>query len=74
MNIDQEKSMTKIEELELSIETLPENDYRSFRRWFLARDWKKWDEQIEKDSEKGKLDFLIQEAQMAKAKNRLKNF
>jgi hypothetical protein len=68
----EESSMTKIEELEITIESLPENDYRHFRRWFLERDWGKWDEQIEHDSNSGKLDFLIQEAKEAKSNNKLK--
>jgi hypothetical protein len=37
-----------------------------FRRWFLDRDWEKWDCEIETDSENGKLDFLLQEAAEAK--------
>jgi len=32
------------------------------RDWFAERDWERWDKQIEKDSEAGKLDFLIKEA------------
>ena len=65
--------MTRLEELELAIESLPENEYSQFRRWFLERDWEKWDREIEADSTSGKLDFLVKEAQDAKAKRTLKN-
>ncbi|OGB91995.1 MAG: hypothetical protein A3G35_09930 [candidate division NC10 bacterium RIFCSPLOWO2_12_FULL_66_18] len=65
--------MTRLEELELAIESLPENEYSQFRRWFLERDWEKWDREIEADSTSGKLDFLVKEAQDAKAKRTLKD-
>jgi hypothetical protein len=65
--------MTKLEELALAIESLPENDYSQFRRWVLERDWEKWDRQIEADSTSGKLDFLVKEAHDAKAKRTLKD-
>ena len=65
--------MTRLEELALAIESLPENEYSQFRRWFLERDWEKWDRQIEADSTSGKLDFLTKEAQDAKDKRTLKN-
>jgi hypothetical protein len=65
--------MTRLEELERAIESLPENEYSQFRRWFLERDWEKWDREIEADSTSGKLDFLVKEAQDAKAKRTLKD-
>ena len=65
--------MSKIEELELAIASLPEEEYCQFRRWFLDRDWEKWDREIEADSESGKLDFLLHEAAQAKKGNRLKD-
>jgi len=60
--------MTRLEELEMAIESLPEKKYSEFRRWFLERDWAKWDRQIEADSASGRLDFLFREAQQGKAK------
>jgi hypothetical protein len=48
---------------------LPDNKYRRFRRWFLKRDWEKWDLEIEEDSKAGRLDFLVQEvAEVKKAR------
>jgi hypothetical protein len=67
------ENMTKIEELEIAITSLPEEDYSQLRRWFLERDWEKWDREIEADAESGKLDFLFQEAAEAKRNNQLKD-
>ena len=48
-------------------------EYIRLRQWFSDKDWKKWDQQIEIDSESGKLDFLLKEAlayeRMIKAKD-----
>ncbi len=64
--------MTRVEELELAVEALPQDEYRQFRSWFLDRDWEKWDRQLEADVQAGKLDFLIQEALEGKSENRLR--
>ena len=65
--------MTKISEIQQAIMELPEPDYLELRQWFSELDWKKWDRQIEADSEDGKLDFLISEALDEKEKGRLKD-
>ena len=62
--------MARIQELEKAVSSLPENEYKQFRQWFLDQDWKKWDRQIEDDSRDGKLDFLLEEADEAKKTNR----
>jgi hypothetical protein len=54
--------MTKIEEIETAVASLPVQDYRQFREWFIERDWAHRDKQIQADAEAGKLDFLVQEA------------
>lgn len=64
--------MSKVEEIEAAIESLPEEEYVRLRKWFSEKDWEKWDRQIEADSEAGKLDFLIREALDEKAKGKLK--
>ena len=64
--------MSKVEEIKAVIESLSEEEYTRLRGWFSERDWKKWDRQIEVDSELGKLDFLINEALNEKAKGKLK--
>jgi len=65
--------MTRLEELERAIASLPEEEYRILRCWFLERDWEKWDGQIEEDSAAGKLDFLGNEAREAKKGGKLKD-
>lgn len=54
--------MIPLEKTQSEIESLSPEDYEYLRAWFFERDWKEWDKQIEKDSESGKLDFLIEEA------------
>ena len=65
--------MTRLEELERAIASLPEGEYRALRRWFLERDWEKWDRQIEEDAAVGKLDFLVKEARDARKGGQLKD-
>ncbi len=66
--------MTQLEKLEQQVASLPATDYGEFRRWFLERDWEKWDREIEADWDAGKLDFLVKEAEEAKKGNRLREF
>ena len=64
--------MLAIEEIEKEILALPKNKYSDFRKWFLDLDYKSWDKEIEKDSESGKLDFLMQEATAEKESGQLR--
>ena len=64
--------MTRIEQIEQEIAALPVDQYRQLRDWFLERDWKEWDQQIETDSASGKLDFLLEEAKEEKRQGRLR--
>lgn len=63
--------MTRVQELENAVASLPKEEYSQFRHWFLDRDWDEWDRQIEKDAEAGKLDFFIKEAHEAKKSHKL---
>ena len=63
--------MSTIAEIQQAILALPENDYVQLRRWFGELEWKKWDEQIEADSQDGKLDFLVAQALEAKSEGTL---
>lgn len=65
--------MTKVEEIEKAIENLPDQEYENLREWFVEKDWEKWDREIEKDSEAGKLDFLVKEARDAKMYDKLRD-
>ena len=46
-------------------------DFAQLRAWMAEKDWKKWDEKIEKDTSLGKLDFLRKEALAAKEEGQL---
>lgn len=64
--------MTRVQELQMVIESLPREEYIRLRQWFLERDWEEWDKQIEVDSKAGKLDFLIKEALDEKTRDLLR--
>jgi len=63
--------MMQIEQLKIEIETLADEDFIWLRRWFAEKDWERWDQQLEADSASGKLDFLVDEAMMAKQQESL---
>ena len=65
--------MSTVEQIETAIETLSDEDYAKLRNWFTEKDWNLWDKKLEKDSDSGRLDFLVTEAFDAKAKGRLKD-
>lgn len=65
--------MTRVQEIEIAIESLSPDEYARLRQWFTERDWEQWDRQIAADSEAGKLDFLIQEALAEKKQGHLKD-
>ena len=54
--------MSTVEEIKSAISALSKEDYIHLREWLSERDWEQWDEEIEKDSASGKLDFLMKEA------------
>lgn len=61
----------QVEQLQREIEALPERDYARLRQWFAELDWRRWDRQLEANVAAGKLDFLLEEAQTAKAQGTL---
>jgi len=65
--------MTRIEDIKNVIISLPTDEYRKFRDWFLERDWEQWDKQIQADSESGKLNFLVEEAMDEKSRGKLRD-
>jgi hypothetical protein len=54
--------MTTVQEIEQAIEQLPGDQFSQIHDWIVERDWEQWDAQIERDSDAGKLDFLVDEA------------
>jgi hypothetical protein len=65
--------MMRMEEIKNAVVSLPVDDYRQFRHWFLERDWEQWDKQIQADSDSGRLDFLVQEAVEEKNSGKLRD-
>jgi len=65
--------MRTANEIQMEIETLPQQEYIKLVHWFSERDWKAWDQELVKDSQSGKLDFLIDEAMEAKKSGQLKD-
>ena len=64
--------MLRIEEIKLIIEKLPKNEFLELKSWILEKDWQQWDEEIERDSKEGNLDFLIEEALKEKQQGKLR--
>jgi len=54
--------MTKTEKLEQEIKKLNPNELSAFREWFQNYDSEVWDNQIEDDIKKGKLEQLANKA------------
>lgn len=54
--------MIQVETIEQYIEELDDNSFSKLRDWFIELEQKRWDKKIEKDSNAGKLDFLINAA------------
>ena len=55
--------MDRVEQIEAAILSLPPEEYRRLAEWFGAREQTRWDEQMDRDSAAGKLDFLFREAE-----------
>lgn len=54
--------MTKLEQIEKSIEDLSNDELKKFAEWFAELQAERWDRQIEEDVAAGRLDKLIAEA------------
>jgi hypothetical protein len=63
--------MRTANEIQMEIETLPQQEYIKLVNWFSERDWKAWDQELIEDSQSGKLDFLIEEAMNEKKNGQL---
>jgi hypothetical protein len=55
--------MDRVEEIETAIDRLPPEEYRRVVAWVRAHEQSRWDEQIDRDSSDGRLDFLFTEAE-----------
>ncbi len=55
--------MDRVEEIEAAITSLPSEEYGRLVDWIRAREQTRWDEQMDRDSVAGKLEFLFREAE-----------
>ena len=54
--------MDKVEEIEAAISGLPSEEFQRLAQWFRKLEQARWDDQMDRDSSAGKLDFLFDEA------------
>ena len=66
--------MDRVEEIEAAIDGLTPEEYRRIVQWFRVREQERWDEQMDRDSSTGKLDFLFEEAESESAKGLLREW
>ena len=66
--------MDRVEEIEAAIDGLPPEEYRRIVQWFRVREQERWDEQMDRDSSAGKLDFLFEEAESESTKGLLREW
>jgi hypothetical protein len=53
---------------------LPPDEYRRLSQWFYELDQTRWDEQMDRDSAAGKLDFVFDEAANESARKPLRDW
>ena len=67
--------MSTIGEIQEAVLSLRESEFAELKKWLCGREserrWVEWKEQIEADSDAGKLDFLVSEALEAKSNGTL---
>lgn len=62
MDLESGRMMTTLEEIQQAILNLSGAEYTQLKRWLVELEWERWDEEIEADSDGGKLDFLLEQA------------
>lgn len=67
----QDHIMMHVEQIQAEIEALNYDEFLLLHEWVSEQYWKRWDEQLEADSAAGKLDFLLEEANLAKSQDLL---
>jgi hypothetical protein len=64
--------MTKLQLIQTEIEALTDNEFTYLKNWINELDAQQWENQIEEDSNSGRLDFLIEESLLEKSKGQLR--
>jgi hypothetical protein len=57
--------MNRVEEIEAAISGLAPEEYQLLLQWLRAREQSRWDEQIDRDSDEGKLDLFLKRPRMS---------
>ena len=65
--------MSKIDGLKAEIERLPSEEFRRALLMALGEGAGEWDRQIKRDSQAGRLDFVIHEVRQEKSEGELKD-
>ena len=55
--------MDRVEEIESAIDRLSPEDYKRVLAWLREHEQLRWDEQMDRDSSEGRLDFLFKDAE-----------
>ena len=63
-----------VTEIEAAIRTLPKEELAQFNQWYQEFIEEQWDEQIRRDAQAGKLNFLLEEARKEREAGTLKRF
>ena len=66
--------MDRVEEIEAAINGLDPEEYQRLVQWFREREHLRWDEQMDRDSSAGKLDFLFEEAERESAQGLVRDW
>ena len=66
--------MERVEEIEKAIDCLSPDELQRFVQWFHRREQKRWDEQLDRDSASGRLDFLFEEAERERREGKLREW
>jgi hypothetical protein len=64
--------MTKLQLIQTEIKTLTNDEFTHLKNWINEFDAQQWENQIEEDSNLGRLDFLIEESLLEKSKSQLR--
>jgi hypothetical protein len=68
-----DKVMDRVEALEREIGALDDAEFQRLAAWITEREAELWDAEIARDSEAGRLDFLIEEAERERRAGTLGN-
>jgi len=66
--------MDRVGEIEAAIDRLSPEEFRRIAIWLRERDQQQWDEQLDRDSASGRLDFLFEEAEGESEKGPLREW